>query len=476
MKKILIVLGAAAVLCSTNPVMAASDPFSDVPTNHWAYEAVKNLAQAGIVSGSDGAFRGERTMTRYEMALVVANAMTKMDKADTKTKVVVDKLIQEFADELKGLGKRLETVEKKQGPLTISGFAQYRYEYVKHPRALAEDAGYLTAPSPMGRATDKSNTRTLFGLVLNNQFDGDTYFHGMLMMETLGGRTTDADLEVKEAFFGKKIGANAELAAGRFITCVGLGTLGGAAYMDGGRLSFGKDVKVNLMSTKFGSDGLVVTYSDGTTPATPTNMPNYTFNHGDVKFNLHKDLRLSLAYLADKDKTMYDSKAVGLEYKGVRDIIVSAEYAKNSADTAKLANGTAVSPAPGVTVPVAGDSPQAYFIKAKYKSANPFVPGTYGFWVQYKKADAGFDMMGMANADTWNSPFNHTTPAGSGIAENIQGFEYGFETTVAKRLMLKIAYDDLERVSDTSVISLANDSVKGNKDQSYLTAQLTYIF
>jgi len=470
LKKSVLALSVTATLCSTSLVMAASDPFSDVPAKHWAYEMVNKLAKDGIVNGyGDGTFRGDRMMSRFEMAMIVGNAMSKTDKATAEDKALISKLAAEFTDELKTLGKRIENVEKKQGPLTISGFAQYRYENVKNPRPLAEDKGYLAAPSHYGRATDKSNSRTAFGLILDNQFDGDTYFHGMILAETLGGRTTDTDIEVKEAFFAKKFGPNTEVAVGKFMTNVGLGTLGGAPYMDGGRLSFGKDVKVMLYSAKFGGESLM--FVDPTThqPIDPhttlLNMPNYTFNHGDIKFDLAKDLKLSLAYLADKDKGIYNSQAVGFEYKGISDITLTAEYGKNSADTAKLANGTV-----GARGLVPGDAPKAYFIKAKYKGANPFVPGSSGFWVQYKKAEAGFDLMAMADPNTWNSPFNHTSPSGGGMAENIKGFEYGFETTVARRTMFKMAYNKLDRVSD-SVISLANA-----KDQSYYTAQLTYIF
>ena len=47
-------------------------PFADVPTTHWAYDAVQQLAARGMVAGySDGAFSGRRTLTRYELAVVL---------------------------------------------------------------------------------------------------------------------------------------------------------------------------------------------------------------------------------------------------------------------------------------------------------------------------------------------------------------------------------------------------------------------
>jgi hypothetical protein len=94
--------------------MAASNPFTDVPQGHWAYAAVDKLTAAGIVDGyGDGTFRGDRTMTRYEMAQVVAKAMARSDKADAEQKALIDKLAVEFADELNNLGVRVSKLEDK---------------------------------------------------------------------------------------------------------------------------------------------------------------------------------------------------------------------------------------------------------------------------------------------------------------------------------------------------------------------------
>ena len=69
----------------------AANPFSDVPAGHWAYDSVAKLAASGVIDGyGNGAFDGDKLMTRYEMAQIVAKAMAK--GAD------VDKLAAEFAD------------------------------------------------------------------------------------------------------------------------------------------------------------------------------------------------------------------------------------------------------------------------------------------------------------------------------------------------------------------------------------------
>ena len=84
-----------ALLSVINPNM--SKDFPDVPDNHWAYEAVSRLAGNDIIQGyEDGKYHGERTMTRYEMAVIIYKALQKGIKAEAK-------LVEEFKPELKAI-------------------------------------------------------------------------------------------------------------------------------------------------------------------------------------------------------------------------------------------------------------------------------------------------------------------------------------------------------------------------------------
>ena len=84
-----------ALLSVINPNM--SKEFPDVPENHWAYEAVSRLAGNGVIQGyEDGKYHGERTMTRYEMAEIIYNALSKGAKAEKK-------LVEEFKPELQAM-------------------------------------------------------------------------------------------------------------------------------------------------------------------------------------------------------------------------------------------------------------------------------------------------------------------------------------------------------------------------------------
>ena len=104
MKKSLVL--AMAMALGVTASAYAANPFSDVPAGHWAYDSVNKLAAAGIVDGyGNGTFGGDRLMTRYEMAQIVAKAMAKGAN--------VDRLAAEFADELDSLGVRVAALEKK---------------------------------------------------------------------------------------------------------------------------------------------------------------------------------------------------------------------------------------------------------------------------------------------------------------------------------------------------------------------------
>ena len=108
-------------------VPAFANPFSDVPAKHWAYDSVNKLVQAGIVDGyGDGTFRGDKTMTRYEMATIVAKAMTKSLNADQKA--TVDRLSKEFGTELTTMGIKVDSLQKQvDNSVKISGDARVRY-------------------------------------------------------------------------------------------------------------------------------------------------------------------------------------------------------------------------------------------------------------------------------------------------------------------------------------------------------------
>ena len=128
MKKTLVsALTTALVVGAASTTFAAANPFSDVPADHWAYDAVSQLAADGVIEGyGDTTFRGNQNITRYEMAQMIAKAMAKTD-VSAADKALIDTLAAEFSDELNNLGVRVSNLERNADMVKWNGQARYRY-------------------------------------------------------------------------------------------------------------------------------------------------------------------------------------------------------------------------------------------------------------------------------------------------------------------------------------------------------------
>ena len=132
MKKYLVTAIAMVVIgVFAAPAFAVANPFSDVPLDHWAHDAIGQLAARGILSGfPDGTFRGRQSMTRFEMASVLARTLASVDidKADRQDVEMLRRLVVEFNDELGAIGvtadmldDRVAVVENRLGGWALSG-------------------------------------------------------------------------------------------------------------------------------------------------------------------------------------------------------------------------------------------------------------------------------------------------------------------------------------------------------------------
>lgn len=106
---------ASCFACAAVTVSAAN-PFTDVSADDWAYQAVASLSDEGVIDGyPDGTFRGDKHVTRYEIAQIVARLMAKEDTLNVSQKETLAKLSSQYANELKDLGVRIAELEKKRG-------------------------------------------------------------------------------------------------------------------------------------------------------------------------------------------------------------------------------------------------------------------------------------------------------------------------------------------------------------------------
>ena len=106
----------AACFACAAVTASAANPFTDVSSDDWAYQAVASLSDEGVIDGyPDGTFRGDKHVTRYEIAQIVARLMAKEDTLNASQKETLAKLSSQYANELKDLGVRMAELEKKRG-------------------------------------------------------------------------------------------------------------------------------------------------------------------------------------------------------------------------------------------------------------------------------------------------------------------------------------------------------------------------
>jgi hypothetical protein len=203
----------------------AANPFSDVPAGHWAYDSISKLAAAGVIEGyGDDTFRGDRLMTRYEMAQIVAKAMAKGAN--------VDKLAAEFADELDALGVRVAALEKKADNVKITGQIRWHYANVKN----GDDKSFQHQLRTRLLFTGKVNDTWNYVTMIENRSDKSDY---------LG----DEGTAVQRAYLDGRLGG-AKVMAGRFNLTR---EPGGNIYdnrVDGVKVAYGDKVKLEAYYAK----------------------------------------------------------------------------------------------------------------------------------------------------------------------------------------------------------------------------------
>ena len=229
MKKILAIAAVAALTAGVSAY--AANPFSDVSPDDWAYQAVSDLSDQGVVEGyPDGTFKGERNMTRYELAQVIARLMAREDQLNAEQKATLDKLAGEYADELANLGVRVSNLEKKVGNISWFGDARMRWK----------EKGYNTDGS---RKADEWDGRMRINA--KAQVNDSTYVRGRFTSNMNFKDDADANTKMDVLFvhhqFGDKVGMN----LGRNFLTLGQTGMYYDDFFDGAQLFIG-DSKLTL--------------------------------------------------------------------------------------------------------------------------------------------------------------------------------------------------------------------------------------
>ena len=229
MKKVLAIAAVAALTAGVSAY--AANPFSDVTPNDWAYQAVEDLSEQGVVEGyPDGTFKGERNITRYEMAQIIARMLAKEDQLNAEQRATLDKLAGEYADELANLGVRVSNLEKKVGNIYWSGDARMRYQ---------------------NKATGDDSWNGRMRINVKGQVNDSTYVQGRLTsnMDFKTNGDKDNDVVFDQLFANHDFGKAATVRLGRIPVAFGDqgGWLYGDSYgVDGAEATIHAGDKVNL--------------------------------------------------------------------------------------------------------------------------------------------------------------------------------------------------------------------------------------
>ena len=207
----------------------AANPFVDVPSDSWAYNSVVELANSGIIQGVDGVhFQGERNITRYEAAEIVAKAMAHEDRANAEQRALINRLADEFSDELNNLGVRVSNLEDRVGNVKLTGDARVRY--MKQGQTLKNDGSWQFRGRLRANAKINDRADAVIGVNYASKFS-----------------STDAASADKDTFYVDRAYVNYALDAGKkFNLMVGrydyeLGNASGIQYgdnFDGAQLKF----------------------------------------------------------------------------------------------------------------------------------------------------------------------------------------------------------------------------------------------
>lgn len=221
-KQFAAIFAATAVLGVTTAF--AANPFSDVTPDSWAYQAVSQLANAGIVNGyPDGTFKGQNNITRYEMAQMVAKAMANQDRANAEQQAMINRLADEFSNELNNLGVRVARLEDRVGNVKVTGDARLRYRDAEHAKSKFDARARVQFNAKVNDRTDAVVRLTSGNFELGNSQNGG-----------------NADAQIDRAYVNHKFGERVSLKAGRFGQVIG----GGLAFdgtFDGAQLNAGND-------------------------------------------------------------------------------------------------------------------------------------------------------------------------------------------------------------------------------------------
>ena len=430
MKKSLVL--AMAMALGVTASAYAANPFSDVPAGHWAYDAVNKLAAEGVVDGyPDGTYGGDKLMTRYEMAQIVAKAMAKGAN--------VDKLAAEFADELDSLGVRVANLEKKADNVKITGQIRASYKDVDGDKKGHE-----------GRLRTR--------LFLNGQINEDwTYTGRFENNQYYTDETGDDDVSLNRAYVSGRVGG-VKMDAGRMdFTFADVVDNRG----DGVKLSYGDNVKVYGWAFKASSDKWVngqYTVNDVKDGEKVTETKDLV-EDGDRIYVAGVGAQIGVV---DADVRYYNADT--FRDQEIYEVAVAGEIAKDLTLRGTYFYGD--SDIDGYDMDNSG-----WLVGLNYRGAKASQPGSWGVYANYSDRPLAtyLDPTAFSGYADYPVDANWVVDSANGKVTDVysgdgyEGFEVGANVTLAKNIVAAVKYYDFE-------------SREGNTDAQTLWSEVVFTF
>ena len=338
MKKTLVsALTTALVVGAASTTFAAANPFSDVPADHWAYDAVSQLAADGVIEGyGDTTFQGDKNITRYEMAQMVAKAMAKSSTGNVSgaDKALVDKLAAEFSDELNNLGVRVANLERNADMVKWNGEMRnlaysdreegqhmsnsYKTRFRLLPTAEVNKNWQLKAKLDADIHPNEDDTATakLKETYAVGAYPGYTLKLGKMpyFSDADEGLILDADFSGAQVTFGKQV--TATLSGGRFNLGQAMGAWSTGEAADAAALDLGTQLgKLHLGAGYYYFKADTFKTANGYDKAGKEDKASILT--GSARYAFDKNVSLAGAYAENSKADSYNkSGSAELDYKG----------------------------------------------------------------------------------------------------------------------------------------------------------------
>ena len=436
MKKTLVsALTTALVVGAASTTFAAANPFADVPADHWAYDAVAQLVQDGVVNGyaADGTFKGDQNMSRYEMAQIVAKAMAKSEAADNNNKALIDKLAAEFSDELANLGVRVADLEAKTDNVKWQGLI--RYDWNRH--------NYEGIKEHVNASENFIKLRFEPSMTINENWSGHARIdYDVQKDETNGGNNGYAEVKHlwTEGQYGKM-----DVKLGRF------GSFSDNSHglvMDtdvtGAELNYAPTENWKLKATAGRVDNISTLWDTAFVKTKDTKEGSATYWDAEVDYNNGKwDAGVGYRNFGatvteqDNNKTSFHVIDLGAGYAFDKNVKLTADYAWG----------------PGLSQAKkdAGYAQNAYNVQLNYKGADAADAGSWGAYVAYRS---------LAPFASFAATYDFC-----GTKKSAQGWEIGADYTFTKNIIATAKY-----------FTGKDNTVKGGNDYNGVFTRVDFLF